>query len=712
MLAPGVTYLEVEAPKPGAGSLRSDVVGLGGLFRRGPIFRPTPVEDWGDHKALFGGFFRLNDRGRHAFGPLAVYGHFVNGGGTTVVVRMGGRSMRSALALLPDPATGLPIGLCASSPGTWANGVGLHLPLKVLRRTQVVAFPVPLNGVLRSGDLVRIRRGSELRVGRLVEEAGALVPWPIGPIPQSAQPLVVEVIDPNVEVAIDAEGHRERWPRLSLCLEHPRFVWKVLAGAALEATWRPPVPAEWEPVSPDDPLYLALAQQEPAGSQWVRATTHPLFPSTWPPPVGIWPQPWGAPVPALPSPWPLLPGNVDLGGPALAVELAGGDDALPTVNDAAARETIRILAVHPDPGVVLLPDLMLPWAPVDEPAPVGPLPDVPPEPQGPKPEPCRSAPLEPSPCSPPGVEVAPPAYPPGAPSTTPFDLGLPHFGHLLQLQAELLDAICADPTRAASLDTAGDRVALLDAPPGLVPRAAVAHAEALRSATSSGAFGGLLYPWLRILDPEVEARRTMLVPASGHLAGILARVSRRASPGSRFANLPLQGVIGSERSLAYPDRGLLNEAHLIALHNVPSRGTSAMGARGIGLGREPGEHPRPDRFLPAARVVAYLRRVLRALGNTLVFEPNEPNLWLRIRLVLEAVLNDLYRQNVLSGRNEEEAYRVVCGPENNPRAEIDAGRVLAEVSIAPAAPLEFITLRIAFARDEAVILEDFSTGGG
>ena len=157
LLAPGVNFESIVPDRSSSDVLRADIAGFGGIFERGPLFVAQRIEDWGDQRATFGGFFRLAGR-RHlqAFGPLALYGFQQNGGGTAIVVRVGGREMRPALATVPDPASGGTIGLIASSAGAWANGIHVSVPLRVRARIAVAGFPV--TGIDSAADsIVRVR---------------------------------------------------------------------------------------------------------------------------------------------------------------------------------------------------------------------------------------------------------------------------------------------------------------------------------------------------------------------------------------------------------------------------------------------------------------------------------------------------------------------------------------------------------------------------
>jgi phage tail sheath protein FI len=117
-------------------------------------------------------------------------------------------------------------------------------------------------------------------------------------------------------------------------------------------------------------------------------------------------------------------------------------------------------------------------------------------------------------------------------------------------------------------------------------------------------------------------------------------------------------------------------------------GVRLMGART--LAREPAY-----RQLSVRRLVTMIERVLEQQMQWAVFEPGGPALQEALAQALVTYLRQLYRENAFSGASEDEAFFVRCDDALNPPAVLDAGRLIAEIGVAPAEPLEFIVLQIA-----------------
>lgn len=667
MLAPGIRYLEVEPGKPSDDALRPDIAGFAGIFERGPILVARRVEDWGQHLTEFGGFFAVpGTHAGQAFTPLALHGFFQNGGGSAVLFRLASRSMRTARATVCDPATGRLVGLAAASPGAWGNRVTVRVPLRVTtsRYLHDGFAGDPATVGLSAGDIVRVMAmDGEPRFGTLRRRDVGL--W----LPEANElkgPLVVEVLSPDVEVIIDEPNRRERLRRLSLRPDVPNNLWRALERWRRGPEWDPEIPSAWLP--PDPELLFALSQQGPGASTLVRATL-PVDGALW----------------STPSQATCVSARTG----ELVATLTGGVDALSGMDVSVVQSAIAALTKHPLPSMLAIPDLMLAVAPAAKSCPdtssdrrfdarIRPVADR------------VSCSLE---------TVAPTAS--STPSEWPEErvpeFDVPAYGPGVELlQTELLRAIWMTHEGAA------EKIALLDPPPGAEPAALVTRVRELRALSETeepghrpATTGAMFYPWIQITDPG-SPRGTVLVPPSGHVAGSMARTARESGAAARSANVPLVGAVGTERSLTDDERGELNDARLCVIRAVAGRSPVVHGARTLSTER------RADAFLPGARVLAFLRRALRVFGETIVFEPNDGLLTQRVRVGIELLMREFFRGGAFVGRTPDEAYSVRCDGRS---ADLAEGRVVAEIAVALAVPLEFITLRVAFARDGSAVVD-------
>jgi phage tail sheath protein FI len=107
------------------------------------------------------------------------------------------------------------------------------------------------------------------------------------------------------------------------------------------------------------------------------------------------------------------------------------------------------------------------------------------------------------------------------------------------------------------------------------------------------------------------------------------------------------------------------------------------------LARDPDLAPITTRSL-----LILVRRLVRREGPALVFENNTPLLRRRIAEQLDDVLRRLFNRGAFAGATPSEGYRIVADERVNPPRQVDRGRLVVELRIAPARPLKFLTVRL------------------
>jgi len=77
-----------------------------------------------------------------------------------------------------------------------------------------------------------------------------------------------------------------------------------------------------------------------------------------------------------------------------------------------------------------------------------------------------------------------------------------------------------------------------------------------------------------------------------------------------------------------------------------------------------------------------------------VFEPNDENLWSRVKTACISFLENLRQQGALKG-DADEAYYVTVDESNNTDDSIAAGQLNIEIGYAPVKPAEFVIIKLA-----------------
>ncbi|MFJ4748648.1 phage tail sheath subtilisin-like domain-containing protein [Streptomyces albogriseolus] len=243
----------------------------------------------------------------------------------------------------------------------------------------------------------------------------------------------------------------------------------------------------------------------------------------------------------------------------------------------------------------------------------------------------------------------------------------------------------------AHCELMGDRVAVIDPPPGLNARDIRVWRQ--ETAGYDSKYAALYYPWIKVFDPAGGQSR--IVPPSGHIAGVWARNDFERGVHKAPANEVVRGAVDLELQITRGEQDLLNPIGVNCIRAFPGRGIRVWGART--LSSDPAW-----RYLNVRRYFNYLEESILIGTQWVVFEPNDHQLWARIRRNVSAFLVNEWRSGALFGARPEEAFYVKCDEETNPPESVDLGRVVCEIGIAPVKPAEFVIFRLA----------QFSSGSG
>lgn len=209
-------------------------------------------------------------------------------------------------------------------------------------------------------------------------------------------------------------------------------------------------------------------------------------------------------------------------------------------------------------------------------------------------------------------------------------------------------------------------------------------------------YAAIYYPWVRTFDPF--SHDTVLVPPGGHVAGIYARSDRNRGVHKAPANEVIRDIINRdinatrrplEYSLSKREQDILNPRGINVLRDFRSdrRDIRVWGART--LSSDP-----LWRYVNVRRLFNFVEESIDEGTQWVVFEPNDYATWARVRQVINDFLSLVWRSGALLGLTEEEAFFVRCGPDTMTPADIDAGRLICEIGIAPAKPAEFVIFRV------------------
>jgi hypothetical protein len=227
-------------------------------------------------------------------------------------------------------------------------------------------------------------------------------------------------------------------------------------------------------------------------------------------------------------------------------------------------------------------------------------------------------------------------------------------------------------------------IGLIDVPPGLSPRQILKWRTVFHSA-----YLACYHPWLRVSRRDDLRDALVSIPPSAAAAGLIARSEILFGVPHGPANLLAAEIVNVGEVVAPSTHDDLHPAGI----NVYLRerdGVRLSAARTL-------SRDTSYRQLSVRRLITMICRTLDQQTQWMVFEPNNASLRAEVRALLTTFLRSLGAIGAFRGATEAESFFVRCDATNNTSADIDAGRIIAEIGVAPSEPIEFIVLR--FSRD-------------
>ena len=224
------------------------------------------------------------------------------------------------------------------------------------------------------------------------------------------------------------------------------------------------------------------------------------------------------------------------------------------------------------------------------------------------------------------------------------------------------------------------RVAILDS----AQDQTIADVRGMRAKLDSK-YAALYYPWITVLDPVT--RKEIDLPPSGFVAGIYARNDVERGVYKAPANEVVRLAIGFETLLNKGQQEVLNPEGVNCFRYFEGRGYRLWGARTISSDSE-------WKYLNVRRYFAYVERSIDKGTQWAVFEPNGEQLWANVRRTIEDFLLNEWQSGALLGDKPDKAFFVRCDRSTMTQNDLDNGRLICLIGIAPLKPAEFVIFRI------------------
>ena len=198
-------------------------------------------------------------------------------------------------------------------------------------------------------------------------------------------------------------------------------------------------------------------------------------------------------------------------------------------------------------------------------------------------------------------------------------------------------------------------------------------------------YAALYHPWLQVFDPL--DKKNIAIPPSGSILGIYARSDNTRGVHKAPANEPVRACVGLDCQFNKGEQDILNPKGVNLIRSFPGMGIRVWGARTA--------TSNPSwKYVNVRRLFIFIEESIRANTNWAVFEPNDEVLWVRVRRTIEVFLTGMWRAGSLAGSSPEEAFFVNIGHDTMSQDDIDNGRLICVIGVAPVKPAEFVIFRI------------------
>ncbi len=240
----------------------------------------------------------------------------------------------------------------------------------------------------------------------------------------------------------------------------------------------------------------------------------------------------------------------------------------------------------------------------------------------------------------------------------------------------------------AHCENLGSRFAVLD-----IPRDAkkVQDIIAHRNIVDSD-YAAMYHPWLEVFDPL--DKKNIAIPPSGAMMGIYARSDNTRGVHKAPANEVVRACIGLDCQFNKGEQDTLNPKGVNLIRSFPGQGIRVWGARTTSSN--------PSwKYINVRRLFIFIEESIKANTSWAVFEPNDMTLWVRVQRTISVFLTNLWRDGSLAGSSPEEAFFVNIGRDTMSQDDINNGRLVCVIGVAPVKPAEFVIFRITQKTNEA-----------
>lgn len=194
-----------------------------------------------------------------------------------------------------------------------------------------------------------------------------------------------------------------------------------------------------------------------------------------------------------------------------------------------------------------------------------------------------------------------------------------------------------------------------------------------------------------ILNKVIQHLQT--IPPSGIMAGVYSRVDNDRGVWKAPANVSISQALGVTQIIDNQKQESLNidvdaGKSINAIRPFTGKGTMVWGARTLA------GNDNEWRYVSVRRFFNVVEESIKKSTYWAVFEPNDANLWVKIKAMIENYLKQKWQEGGLVGATPDQAYTVTVGLGSTmTQQDILEGRLIVNIGLAVVRPAEFIIMK-------------------
>lgn len=197
-------------------------------------------------------------------------------------------------------------------------------------------------------------------------------------------------------------------------------------------------------------------------------------------------------------------------------------------------------------------------------------------------------------------------------------------------------------------------------------------------------YAAMYHPWIQYFDRS--GKKASYFPPSGAVMGVYARTDNNRGVHKAPANETVN-CTGLNIHFTKREQDIFNPAGVNLIRSIPGQGIRIWGARTASSNAS-------FKYVNIRRLFIYVEESIKANTSWVVFEPNDSTLWSRVQISITSFLETAWRNGMFAGDTAETSFFVEIGTSTMTQDDIQNGRLICNIGIAPSRPAEFVIFRV------------------